>query len=201
MTKQILLLIFILLSAACKTSVEETNQEKSNTTSSKTNHQTTAPATQQLSSNELNTSFPFDIKLKDADGKIHNSADIFKLNGKPTVLMFWLTTCGPCHQKLNAITPLYTEWAKEADFNIYAISGDFPKNYGKFVEHTKAKNWPWETYNDVTRSFRDVLPGKLNGYPQTFIFDEAGKLVYQDKKYRRGDEVRLFDTIKEICNS
>ena len=96
---------------------------------------------------------------------------------------------------------MFPEWQKEADFNVYAISGDFAKNYPKFVKQTKAKNWEWETYNDVERKFREVLPGRLNGYPQTFIFDKNGKPVYQDKKYRFGDEKRLFEKIKEICNS
>ena len=144
---------------------------------------------------------PFDIQLKDADGNVFNSKDIFKKNGKPTVLLFWLTTCMPCHMKLKAIKPLYPQWREEADFNIYAISGDFPKNYNNFVTQTKSKRWEWDTYNDMARGFRKVLPGGLNGYPQTFIFDKDGKLVYQDKKYRTGDEHRLFEKIKEICNS
>lgn len=144
------------------------------------------------------TDFPFDVELKDVTGKVHNSSDIFKKNGKPTVLMFWLTTCGPCHMKLNAIKPLYPQWKEEADFNVYAISGDYERNYEKFVKQTKSKNWEWETYNDVNRGFREILPGKLNGYPQTFIFDKDGKLVYQDKRYRPGDEHKLFKKIKEI---
>ncbi len=149
----------------------------------------------------LTATFPFDVELKDVKGKIHKSSEVFKKNGKPTVLMFWLTTCGPCHMKLNAIKPLYPQWKEEADFNVYAISGDFDRNFPKFVTQTKSKNWEWETYNDVNRSFREILPGKLNGYPQTFIFDKDGKLVYQDKRYRPGDEHKLFKKIKEICNS
>lgn len=145
--------------------------------------------------------FPFDLELVDADGKKHNSKKVFKQNGKPTVLMFWLTTCGPCHMKLNAIKPLYPNWKELADFNVYAISGDWPKNYEKFVKQTKSKNWEWETYHDTNRAFKDILPGKLNGYPQTFIFDKDGKLVYQDKRYRVGDEKKLFKKIQEICNS
>ncbi len=156
---------------------------------------------QSATANEPVANFPFDIELKDIEGNIHKSEEIFKANGKPTVLMFWLTTCGPCHMKLNAIKPLYPQWKEEADFNVFAISGDFPKNYEKFVKQTKSKGWEWDTYNDVNRAFREVLPGKLNGYPQTFIFDKDGKLVYQDKKYRPGDEHRLFAKIKEICES
>ncbi len=150
---------------------------------------------------EIEPNFPFDLDLKDADGNIVKSNELFKSNGKPTVLMFWLTTCGPCHKKLNAIKPLYPSWIQEADFNMYAISGDFQKNYESFAKQTKQKDWAWETYNDWNREFRVVLPGKLNGYPQTFIFDKNGELVYQDRKYNAGDEIKLFEKIKEICKS
>ena len=141
--------------------------------------------------------FPFDVDLKTVDGKIVNSSNILKKNGKPTVLLFWLTTCRPCHMKMDAIKPLYPEWKEEADFNVVAISGDFPQNYPSFVKQVKKKGWEWDTYNDVNRGFRDILPGGLNGYPQTFIFDKNGNLVYQDKQYRSGDEVKLFEQIKK----
>lgn len=155
----------------------------------------TAPATSTADA------FPFDIELKDADGKSYSSSDVFMDNGKPTVLLFWLTTCKPCHMKLSAIKPLYPQWKEEADFNVFAISGDYSKNYDSFVQQTKTKDWDWDTYIDVNRSFRDLLPGNLNGYPQTFIFDKNGKLAYQDKRYRPGDADKLFAKIKEICNS
>jgi len=189
-------------------SVSSTPTEKSVKKSSTSNNSYPTKLPKRTSSlntsrmtNEVDHTFPFDIELKDANGETFKSNDIFKNNGKPTVLMFWLTTCGPCHMKLKAIKPLYPKWKEEAEFNMYAISGDFQKNYASFVKQTKQKDWDWDTYNDWNREFRIVLPGKLNGYPQTFIFDKNGKLVYQDKKYRPGDEHKLFEKIKEICNS
>lgn len=150
---------------------------------------------------KLEDDYPFNVDLKTVDGRLVKSADVFKKNGKPTVLLFWLSTCRPCHQKMEAIKPLYPEWKEEADFNVFAISGDFPQNYPSFVKQVKQKEWEWDTYNDVNRSFRDILPGGLNGYPQTFIFDKNGNLVYQDKKFQSGDEVKLFEKIKQVSHS
>ncbi|MCU0346020.1 MAG: hypothetical protein MUC59_03690 [Saprospiraceae bacterium] len=45
---------------------------------------------------QIQATFPFDIPLRNAAGDTLNSATVFQKNGKPTVLMFWLTTCGPC---------------------------------------------------------------------------------------------------------
>lgn len=145
--------------------------------------------------------FPFNVMLKDTKGNLNNSNEIFQENGKPTVLLFWLTTCAPCKMKMRAIHPLYSEWTEESDFNLYAISGDWSKNFEKFVSYTEQQNWLWPTYNDVNRGFREILPGGLNGYPQSFIFDKEGKLVYQDKRFKFGDEKRLYDQIKKVCQS
>lgn len=189
-------LIFF-LSCGNKTNSEITTAVKSSVPTAATAPKPAAKATHPQPS----VAFPFDLDLVDAEGKKYNSKKIFKKNGKPTVLMFWLTTCGPCHMKLNAIKPIYPSWIEQADFNVYAISGDWPKNYPKFVKQTKSKKWEWETYHDTNRAFKDILPGNLNGYPQTFIFDKDGVLVYQDKKYRPGDEKKLFKKILEVCSS
>jgi len=189
---------FLLLSCGNKTASVNTVTVESSVPKKTT---TTPVAKTTTSHVQPSATFPFDLDLVDVNGKKHKSKNIFKKNGKPTVLMFWLTTCGPCHMKLNAIKPIYPGWKEQADFNVYAISGDWPKNYDKFVKQTKAKKWEWETYHDTNRAFKDILPGGLNGYPQTFIFDKDGKLVYQDKKYRPGDEKKLFKKIQEVCNS
>lgn len=146
----------------------------------------------------LMENYPFNVDLKTVDGNIVNSSQVLRKNGKPTVVLFWLSTCRPCHMKMDAIKPLYPDWKEEADFNVVAISGDYPQNYPKFVKQVKSKGWEWDTYNDVNRKFKDILPGGLNGYPQTFIFDKDGSLVYQDKKFTAGDEYALFYEIKRV---
>jgi len=145
--------------------------------------------------------YPYDIDLKTTEGKILNSSSVLKKNGKPTVILFWLTTCGPCHMEMAAIKKVYESWENETDFNLVAISTDFEKNYPNFVKMTNKKDWKWDTYNDVNREFRKVLPGGLNGLPQTFIFDKNGTIAYHKRKYRPGDENALYEKIKEIASN
>jgi len=44
-----------------------------------------------------------------------------------------------------------------------------------------------------------VMPGALNGLPQTFIFDKNGEIAYHKRKYRGGDEKKLFAKVKELA--
>ena len=149
-------------------------------------------------SNKIQSTFPYDISLRNAKGDTLNSAKVFEKNGKPTVLMFWLTTCGPCRMELNAITEKYDGWKHQADFNFYAISTDFPKNYAQFVSRVEEGKWRFPAYHDLNREFRMVMPGELNGLPQVFVLDKNGNIAYHTRKYVPGDEDTLFEEIKKL---
>lgn len=142
--------------------------------------------------------FPFDIDLKKADGTVINSSKLLKANGKPTILMFWLTTCGPCRMELAAISGKFEQWQKEQKFNFYAISTDWQENSGQFVKKVQESKWPFEAFHDFNREFRLVIPGELNGLPQVFLFDKNGKIVYQKRKYIPGDEDLLIAEVKKL---
>lgn len=149
--------------------------------------------------NQIKADFPFDIPMTLSDRTEVNSEEILAKNGKPTVLLFWLTTCYPCRMELNAIKKKYAGWQKEADFNFAVVSTDFQKNYQKFITRVEKENWVWDTYHDTHREFRKVIPGALNGLPQTFVFDKNGEIVYHKRKYSSGDEDKLFDVVKGLA--
>lgn len=202
---KLIIITFLISFAACASSQEEQKEvkqvQKTQTvqTAEKPKPRVRYIMETSRSKSEINQNYPFDIDLKTADGEVFNSAEILKSNGKPTVVLFWLTTCVPCRYELKAIDGKYENWKKEADFNLVAISTDFQKNYESFVKRVNESGWKWDTYNDVNREFRQVLPGELNGLPQTFIFDKDGKIVYHKRKYRSGDEDMLFEKVKAIA--
>ena len=144
---------------------------------------------------EIKSTFPYDIQLRDAENDTLLSHDIFEKNGKPTVLLFWLTTCSPCRAELKAISKKFAEWQKEKEFNLYAVSIDFPRNFERFQQRVKESQWPFPAYHDVNREFRKVMPGELNGLPQVFLLDTEGKIVCHKRKYTPGDEDYLFAEI------
>jgi thiol-disulfide isomerase/thioredoxin len=149
-------------------------------------------------SDQIQSTFPYNISLRNAQGDTLNSAKVFEKNGKPTVLMFWLTTCGPCRMELNAIKDKFDGWKQQADFNFYAISTDFPKNFPQFVNRVQESGWTFPAYYDMNREFRMVMPGELNGLPQVFVLDKNGNIAYHTRKYIPGDEDKLFEEIRKL---
>lgn len=146
----------------------------------------------------IKTDYPYNIDMKTPDGEVINSSKVFKQNGKPSVVMFWLTTCYPCGLELAAITKKFPQWQEEADFNLYAISTDWPKNAAKFSKRVKSGKWTFEAYHDYNRQFIKEMPAGLNGLPQVFVFDKEGTIVYHKRKYQPGDEDVLFEKVKEF---
>ncbi len=147
---------------------------------------------------EISTKYPFDIPLEDVNKKVVASNELIPNNGKPTLVLFWLTTCYPCRLEMKAIKEKYAGWQKEKDFNVVAISTDWDKNFGAFVKQVNENQWPWKSYRDLNREFRLVLPGGLNGLPQSFIFDKNGEIAYHSRKYSSGDEDKIFEKIKSL---
>lgn len=145
--------------------------------------------------------FPYAVTVKDLHQQEKLSSDILRTGDKPTVLMFWLTTCGPCAKELKSITANYAQWQQEVPFHLVAMSEDQDKNFNAILERVKSEKWPFETYWDFNRNFGALMPGSLNGLPQTFIFDKNGKLTYSRRGYLPGYEITFFEKIKEASKS
>ncbi|NOT37536.1 MAG: TlpA family protein disulfide reductase [Saprospiraceae bacterium] len=142
--------------------------------------------------------FPYNISLQNTEGDVINTSKLFKKNRKATVLLFWMTTCGPCRSELTAISGKFNTWKKSTDFDFYAISMDFPNRFEQFKTRVKESQWPFPAYFDFNREFCTVMPGELNGLPQLFVFDKEGKIIYTTRRYQAGDEDKLFEVLKKV---
>lgn len=152
--------------------------------------QTAAPAS--------STVLPATIRLTTLDStEVAGSAVWGGKTKRPTLLAFWLTTCPPCMVELDTYQKNYAEWQRQANFQLVAISVDFPQRFRQVGRIARQKGLTFPTYWDRERTFKTLLPGGLNGLPQVFLFDKNGRLVWQHKGFRPGDEKEVFAKIKE----
>ena len=148
---------------------------------------------------EIVADFPFDIEVLRSGGgedSLRLRTDELlreNLGKRKTVMLFWLTTCRPCRDELAALEGVLPSWREQVDFALVPVSIDFPKRAGDY--HARAAAYPWPSYLDVDREFPVVLPGRLNGVPQVFVYDERGELVYHKRKYTPGDLEVLADIL------
>lgn len=202
---QVLVVGLLILTSSCEGNSQEKIKEASKTElkagkKSKSSDAKPKPRAVQEKSRiaqDINKKFPFDIPLRELNGDVVNSSEILKNNGKPIVLAFWLTTCPPCRAEMKNMKAHYEDWIKETGVRILFISTDFEKNAHKIAQMIEKNQYPYEVYHDFHREFREVLPGGLNGLPQTFIISSKGEILFHKRKYRSGDEFKLYEEMKK----
>ncbi|MCZ2355627.1 MAG: TlpA family protein disulfide reductase [Bacteroidia bacterium] len=138
------------------------------------------------------------VKLKDLDGKTVNS-NTFSNKGKPIIISFWATWCKPCLQELVTIHEQYADWQAETGVKLIAISIDDVRNSSKVAPFVRGKGWEYEVYLDENNDFKRAL--NVNMVPHTFLLDGNQKVVWQHASYVPGDEVKLYEKVKELIGS
>ena len=136
------------------------------------------------------------VTVKDLQGKDVNIAKLSN-NGKPFVLTFWATWCGPCIKEHNALDEVYSDWQKETGVKIFAVSIDDSRTTAKVKPFIEGKGWEFEVLLDVNGDLKRAM--NVSNPPHTFLFDGNGKLVYQHTGYIEGGEEDLYEEILKVA--
>ena len=116
---------------------------------------------------------PLDFTLKDMNGV---DVKLASFKGKPIVVNFWATWCGPCRAEIPSLVELNTQYSGEGkDVVILGISVDDPIEKLKPYATQMKMNYPVLVGNgrdDVQDAF-----GPLWGIPVTVFIDRDGKIA------------------------
>jgi thiol-disulfide isomerase/thioredoxin len=116
---------------------------------------------------------PLDFTLKDMNGV---DVKLASFKGKPIIVNFWATWCGPCRAEIPSLVELQTQYGEEGkDVVILGISVDDPVEKLKPYAAQMKMNYPVLVGNgrdDVQDAF-----GPLWGIPVTVFIDRDGKIA------------------------
>lgn len=134
-----------------------------------------------------------DFTVTDMDGNKVKLSDYF---GKPIVINFWATWCGPCKSELPAFNKLYGENKNDVVFLMVNLTDgyrDTVKSVNKFVADN---NYSFPVYFDTEYSASDAFG--VSGIPMTVFIDKSGALY--DSHVGMISESALEDYLIKLTN-
>lgn len=133
------------------------------------------------------TAWKFPVKVKDAQGK---ELDLSTLAGKPTVVHFWATWCGPCRAELPELVARIPEMKKTANVLMVSVETDAEA----IAKYEKTTGLRLDSYLAPT----GPLAEKVNfgrSVPRTYVLDPFGKVVFQQAGSLKWAEANEFSKI------
>lgn len=157
---------------------------------------------------DVATPNPKGVKLKTDDGtlvgkpvpaftaKDHLGAEIdpAKLKGKPLLINFFASWCGPCKKEFPELVNLQKEHAAKG-FQIISIGVD--RQASASIEFAKGFGAPWGIIGDE----ESELMGKFGVYsmPATFIVDRQGVIRYYDTGFKPEEQLqKLRNAVQSV---
>ncbi len=119
--------------------------------------------------------------------------NILKPNGKPLLVNFWATWCGPCREEFPDLVKISNDYKDKIDVKTVSldelseIDGDVPK----FLAQTKAEMPSYLLkVPDEDATIAGVSKNWQGGLPFTILYDERGAVIYSEQKKFNPDFLR-----------
>ena len=111
-----------------------------------------------------------DVQLKDLNG---GTVDLAQFKGKPVIINFWATWCGPCRFEIPMLNELHRKYSPKG-LVIVGISTD---EEGASIVKPFMKDLPIEYASYLKGSDTEEKFGGVWALPTTIFFDKDGKQI------------------------
>jgi thiol-disulfide isomerase/thioredoxin len=128
-----------------------------------------------------------DVTLSGTDGK---KVALSSYRGKPVLIDFWATWCGPCLLAMPSISRIY---ADAKDHGLAVVSVDENSGADDGPVYLQRHHYAWTNFHDEGKAVQKAFKGE--GIPLTVLVDAQGKIVYYDFG---GDESGLRKAIAAL---
>ena len=136
-----------------------------------------------------------DLNLSNLEGKKISLKNDFSEKDKLYVFSFWATWCSPCINELDELNEIQTDWKKEVNFEIIAVSTDDSRTQKRVKPLINGKEWNYTVLLDTNQDFKRAL--SIVNIPYTIVV-KNGKIVHIQNGYVPGSEVELFEKLKSL---
>lgn len=113
-----------------------------------------------------------DFEVLNREGKVVKLSDFY---GKPIVVNFWATWCGPCKVELPDFEEAYRTYGDEVEFLMVNLTDGYSDTVSSVEKFVKDNDYDFPVYFDTQYSASDAYG--VYSIPQTVFIDKDANIV------------------------
>ena len=142
-----------------------------------TSDKNNAADSETMDSKEEATSFPApDFSVYDRDGNLVRLSDFI---GKPVVLNFWASWCGPCKSEMPDFEEVYKEYKEDIHFVMINLTDGSRETMDTATTFLNNSGYTFPVYYD--KDSDAAYSYQVYGIPVTYFINAEGHLIAQGK--------------------
>ena len=155
---------------------------------------TESPTNQQGSDDEDSETVPYmNFTVYDKDKQ---PVTLSSFVGKPIILNFWASWCGPCQSEMPDFEEIYSKYNGQIDFLLINLTDGDRETLDTASDYIKKQQFHFPVYYDLDMTASSTY--FVSSIPQTFFINADGQIV----SYAKGAMTKsaMEDQIKRILN-
>ena len=138
-----------------------------------------------------------DFTVLDMDGNEVNLSDYF---GKPIIINFWATWCGPCKSELPAFDNMYAKYGDDVEFIMLNLTDGSRDTVDKVKQFVSDNGYSFPVYFDTTLEASNTYGAY--SIPTTYLIDDEGIPVHSQMGAMSEEQLeQLINALLEYCNN